>query len=602
MAQREQWGTRAGFIMAAMGSAVGLGNIWKFPYMCYANGGGAFLVPYVAALFVVGVPLMMLEFGLGHWARSGAPAALGKVHRRFSWVGWWAVSFVMFGIVIYYAVVIAWCGCYFVASFTKAWGQDPNAFFSKFILTQTTIYQEAVYSEAGELVTPGRFTFGALNGWIVLSLAVVWLLNWIITFFGIKRGIERASRIFMPLLLFLVGVLVVWSLASLEGAMDGVRFYLKPDWKVLWQPKVWTDAFTQIFFTLSLGFGIMIAYASYLPRESDIPMDAFITSVANCLFSFFAGFAVFATIGYLAFDKGVAVGDLEQVYKLSGPKLIFVTYPVMLNKMGAGGAVFGVLFLLLLVVAGLSSSISIVEAFATAVLDHAKVSRRCVVSVLCAIAFAIGLLFCTGSGLISLDIVDHFMLTYGLLVVAILECIIVGWFLTAKKLRRHLDDTAGMRFGPVASIVMRAVITVVLAVTWYGLATQGQETIGAGVVRFALVAGVLLAWLDEHWLDIDIKMVVPGLLVMLLDHALLADISKPYEGYPRAAVLWLGLGWLVATLVIAFVLNALFSGRGPVEPQAPPQRPSGEPRPDEALDSVLLAGGGRGEASAAGQE
>ena len=565
MAEREQWGTRVGFILAAMGSAVGLGNIWKFPYMCYANGGGAFLVPYAVALFVVGIPLMMLEFGLGHWARSGAPTALGKVHRRFSWIGWWAVSFVMFGIVVYYAVVIAWCGCYFVASFTRAWGQDPNAFFSRFILTQTTIYEEAVRNQAGEIVTPGRFTLGAMNWWIVLSLGVVWLLNWIITFFGIKKGIERANKIFMPLLLILVGVLVVWSLVSLNGAMDGVRFYLKPDWKVLWKPKVWTDAFTQIFFTLSLAFGIMIAYASYLPRESNIPMDAFITSVANCLFSVFAGFAVFATIGYLAFDKGVPVAELEQVYKLSGPKLIFVTYPVMLNKMGGGGTVFGILFFLLLVIAGLSSSISIVEAFATAVLDRAKVSRRWVVTVLCSIAFVLGLLFCTGTGLISLDIVDHFMLTYGLMVVAILECIIVGWFFTAKKLRRHLDDTAGMRFGPITSIVMRAVITIVLALTWYGLASQGQETVGGGVVRVALVAGILLVWLDEHWLDIDIKMVIPALLVLLLDRALLADVSKPYEGYPRAAILWLGVGWIAATLIVAFTLNLLFQRRGPGE-------------------------------------
>ncbi len=565
MAEREQWGTRVGFILAAMGSAVGLGNIWKFPYMCYANGGGAFLVPYAVALFVVGIPLMMLEFGLGHWARSGAPTALGKVHRRFSWIGWWAVSFVMFGIVVYYAVVIAWCGCYFVASFTRAWGQDPNAFFSRFILTQTTIYEEAVRNPAGELIKPGRFTFGAMNWWIVLSLGVVWLFNWIITFFGIKKGIERANKIFMPLLLILVGVLVVWSLVSLHGAMDGVRFYLKPDWKVLWKPKVWTDAFTQIFFTLSLAFGIMIAYASYLPRESDIPMDAFITSVANCLFSVFAGFAVFATIGYLAFDKGVPVAELERVYKLSGPKLIFVTYPVMLNKMGGGGTVFGILFFLLLVIAGLSSSISIVEAFATAVLDRAKVSRRWVVTVLCAIAFVLGLLFCTGTGLISLDIVDHFMLTYGLMVVAILECIIVGWFFTAKRLRAHLDDTAGMRFGPVIGIAMRLVITAVLVVTWYYLATEGPQTIGADIIRFLLVGGILLVWLDEHWLDADIKLVIPALLVFLLERALHTEITKPYEGYPRAAILWLGLGWIAATLIVAFTLNLLFQRKEPGE-------------------------------------
>lgn len=565
MAQREQWGTRIGFIMAAMGSAVGLGNIWKFPYMCYAHGGGAFLIPYAVALFVVGIPLMMLEFGLGHWARSGAPRALGMVHRRFSWIGWWAVSFVMFGIVIYYAVVIAWCACYFISAFTRAWGDDPSGHFSKVILTQTALYEPAVRDAAGEVVKAGRFTFGPMSWNIVLALAVVWLLNWGITFFGIRKGIERANKVFMPLLLLLVGVLVVWSLVQFEGAGAGVRYYLTPNWEVLKNPEVWTAAFGQIFFTLSLAFGIMIAYASYLPRESNIPMDAFITCVGNCLFSFFAGFAVFATIGYLAHDRGVEVAKLKDVYDLAGPKLIFITYPVMLNKI-AGGTFLGVLFFLLLVVAGLSSSISIVEAFTTAVLDRFKVSRRVVVTALCVIAFLGGLLFCTGTGLITLDIVDHFLQYYGLLVVALLECIVVGWYFSPKRLRAHLDDAAGMRFRGGSGVLMRALITLVLGVTWYGLATQVEATLGANLASFALLGGIVLVWLDEHWLDIDIKLVIPCLLLLLLNQQVRTEITKPYGGYPRQALLWLGLGWLVGTLLIGVLIDAFCQHKGPELP------------------------------------
>ncbi|MFW6163882.1 MAG: sodium-dependent transporter, partial [Planctomycetota bacterium] len=449
-----------------------------------------------------------------------------------------------FGIVVYYAVVIAWCLCYFVASFTLAWGADPTKFFADFIVSSETVYDEET----------GRFVLGKMNWWGVLALAVVWLANWVITFFGIRKGIERASKVFIPLLVVLVAVLVGWSL-TFAGAQDGVRYYLKPDWSVLAKPGVWTEAFTQIFFTLSLGFGIMIAYASYLPRESDIPVDAFLTSVGNCGFSIFAGFAVFATLGHIAAAQGTTVEGLET--KLSGPGLIFVTYPVALNKI-AGGQFFGVLFFLVLVVAGLSSSMSIVEAFTTAVLDRFQVARRVVVSLLCGVAFLMGLVFATGSGLFVLDIVDHFLLTYGLMTVAILECLIVGWFFSAKRLRAHLDDTAGLRFGPVTGFLMRGVITAVLVVTWYGMATQAPETIGASIVRFLLLGGILLVWLDEHWLDADIKLVIPVLLVLLLDRALLTDITEPYEGYPAPALLWLGLGWIVVTLVIAFVLNALF--------------------------------------------
>ena len=563
MNEREQWGTRLGFVMAAMGSAIGLGNIWRFPYMCYRHGGGAFLVPYFVALFVVGIPLMMLEFGLGHWARSGAPKALAKIHPRFSWIGWWAVTFVMFGIVVYYAVVIAWCLCYLVASFNLAWGKDPVAFFGKFIVTTSGIY------DSGE----GRFVLGAMNWKVVGALVVVWALNWLITFFGIKRGIERANKIFMPLLLVLVAVMVVWSLTKFPGAGDGIKHYLTPEWSKLWDGKVWTDAFGQIFFTLSLGFGIMIAYASYLPRESDIPMDAFLTSVGNCLFSFFAGFAVFATLGYLAHMHGTTLPGLEAALSkrglgIAGPGLVFKAYPVVINSI-PGGAAFGVLFFLALVVAGLSSSISIVEAFSTAALDRFDVPRRAVTTILCVLACLGGLLFCTGSGLFALDILDHFLNHYGLIVVALLECLIVGWFFSPKRLRAHLDDAAGMRMRGWTGALMRILITAVLAITWYGLGAQARQGIGTSLVQFLLLGGIVLVWLDEHWLDVDIKLVIPALLLLMLNQAVNGELAKNYQGYPTPALLVFGLAWLLATLAVGLVLDALFR-RKPDQESAPP--------------------------------
>ena len=167
----------------------------------------------------------------------------------------------------------------------------------------------------------GRFVFGAMNLRIVIALAIIWVLNWVITFFGIKKGIERANKIFIPLLLVLVAALVGWSL-TLKGAGQGVTFYLKPDWSVLGNPSVWTQAFAQIFFTLSLGFGIMIAYASYLPRESDIPVYALLTSLGNCAFSIFAGFAVSMILFFRARDvsrlyffdlSGAALGAMATI-------------------------------------------------------------------------------------------------------------------------------------------------------------------------------------------------------------------------------------------------------------------------------------------------
>ena len=134
MEQRSKWGTNLGFLLAAIGSAIGLGNIWRFPYVAYENGGGAFLIPYFVALFTAGIPILMLEFALGHHKEASAPKAFRHIDAKWEWLGWWAVMFVMFGIQLYYIVIIGWCGNYMFFSLTQAWGDDPNLFFfTKFL-------------------------------------------------------------------------------------------------------------------------------------------------------------------------------------------------------------------------------------------------------------------------------------------------------------------------------------------------------------------------------------------------------------------------------------------------------------------------------------
>ncbi|MCA9403836.1 MAG: sodium-dependent transporter, partial [Candidatus Omnitrophica bacterium] len=320
---RPQWRSRMGFILAAIGSAVGLGNIWRFSYLCYENGGGAFLIPYFTALFVVGIPLMILELGIGHRMRGSAPMAMATVNRRWEWLGWFAVLIVMYGIMLYYSTVIAWCLNYVFYSFNLAWGDDPNSFFFKEFLQ----------------MAEKPFDMGDVRMPILTSLAAVWFFSWLIVFFGIQKGVELANKIFMPMLLSLILILVFWSV-SLEGAGKGIAVYLKPDFSKLGQRKIWIDAFSQIFFTLSLGFGIMIAYASYLPKKVDIVKDALIISLGNSAFSFIAGFAVFGTLGYMAHATGVPV--TEVVSETIG--LAFVSYPKAISLMPAFSNVFGVVF------------------------------------------------------------------------------------------------------------------------------------------------------------------------------------------------------------------------------------------------------------------
>jgi len=303
---RPQWKSQTGFLLAAIGSAVGLGNIWRFAYASYENGGGAFLIPYCIALITAGIPLMILEFGVGHKMRGSAPMTFAKMDPHWEWLGWWMVTFVMFGIVLFYSVVIAWCLNYFVYAIDLGWGANPNHFFFEEFLGKTSGPQEI-----GDIRSP-----------ILLALVAVWAVCWVVVFFGVQKGIEQANKIFMPALLVLTTLLVIWTV-TLPGAKEGLTRYLSPDFSKLTDLSVWRAAYAQVFFSLSIGFGIMITYASYLPRKADINKCALITCAADACYAIFAGLAVFGTLGYMAFQTGVPFDEVVT----KGIGLAFVAYP-----------------------------------------------------------------------------------------------------------------------------------------------------------------------------------------------------------------------------------------------------------------------------------
>jgi NSS family neurotransmitter:Na+ symporter len=327
---------------------------------------------------------------------------------------------------------------------------------------------------------------------------VVWVLNWAIVYRGVQRGIEIANKIFMPLLFLLTTVLVFWSL-SLDGALEGIKAYLTPDFSKLSEPKVWIDAYGQIFFTLSLGFGIMIAYASYLPAKANITRNAFLTAFINSGFSLFAGFAVFAVLGFMAASQGKPIEEV--VTKSIG--LAFVAYPQAVSLM-PGGNFFGAIFFLSLFIAGLSSSISIIEAFTSAVVDKFGISRKTIVSVVCMLGFLGSIIFTTQAGLIWLDIADHFLTHYGLVVVGIAECILVGWFFKLDVLRNHINRISSIKLGV--------------------------------------------------WWDFLVKFFVPLVLSIILVGDLYNEIKQPYEGYSWTSLILIGRDWVLLTFIIALVI------------------------------------------------
>jgi len=460
-AGRSTWKSRSGFILAAIGSAVGLGNIWRFSYLTYENGGGAFLIPYLVALLTAGIPLLILEFGIGHERIGSAPLAFSKIGRRWEWLGWWPLMFTMFGIVLYYAVVIAWCIDFIFYSINLSWGDDPEAFFF-----QSFLNLSASPAEIGSIQTP-----------ILAGLLAVWLITWGISVRGVSRGVELANRIFMPLLLILTLILVFWSV-TLEGAMVGIAAYLQPDFTKLADPMVWISAYGQIFFTLSLGFGIMIAYASYMPQNSNMTGSAVITALANSGFSLLSGFGVFAVLGFMSVSRNQ---PLDEVVRES-IGLAFVAYPV----------------------AGISSSISIVEAFVSGAEDKFGINRKMLSTVLCFLGFVGGIIFTTNGGLFWLDIVDHFINNYGLVVAGLLECIVVGWFFNLDIIRKHLNKVSNMQLG-----------------TWW------------------------------NWV---IKLCLPLFLSVILLNQLIRELFTAYGDYSWASLIGIGWSWIGITFLVSFIL------------------------------------------------
>ena len=490
MAKRSIWGSKIGFLLAAIGSAVGLGNIWRFSYVTYENGGGAFLVPYAVALLLAGIPLMILEYALGHREKASPPLAFARISKRWEAVGWWMPTVAFLGITFFYAVVIGWCMNYFAFSFSGTWGANTSDFFSKTFL-QTTA---------------SPFHLGGIRWPILFTTALTWFVTWIICFRDVNHGIEKASMIFMPLLFVLTLVLVGWSL-SLDGAWPAIKaHYLTAHWEKI-NPlnkggsKVWVAAFGQIFFTLSLGFGIMITYASYLPKKTDIVGNALLTSVLNCLYSFITGFAVFGTIGFMAARKGVPFDEVIA----GGPGLAFVVYPEAINQIPVGKTIFGILFFLVLIVAGLSSLISLVEAFCCSLIDKFNFTRKKVVTVVCLIGLTGSTIFTTRAGVLILDIVDHFVNNYGLVIGGLLECLFVGWILKTTVIRKHVTQTGGVK-------------------------------------------------LPSFW-SLLIRYVTPLILLGVIGVALANDLKSNYENYKTSAILTFGIGCLLLVLILSIVLT-----------------------------------------------
>jgi NSS family neurotransmitter:Na+ symporter len=493
---RPSWSNDLGFLFAAVGSAIGLGSIWRFAYKCHEHGGGVFLVPYIFALVVVGIPLMLLEYGLGHRERAASPLSFRRIGKGWEWIGWFMPIVGLFAIMLYYSVVIGWCVSYLVYSIDLKWlSSGPETFFFKEYLQ----------------VSSSPFDLGGVRWPVLASTLSVWLICWVILYRGISKGIEKACMLFMPLLFLLTIGLAIWIM-PLNGAWEAIREqYLHLDWSKInpfttdpgtrWGAlRVWGDSFGQVFFTMSLGFGIMIAYASYLPHKSDLVVNSILTNAIDTIYSLMAGVVVFGVIGFMATSQGVAFNDAIK----SGPQLAFVAFPKAIENIPVFRGLFGMTFFLVCVIAGTASGVSLIETFVCSITDKIPMKRERLVTALCLLGFVGSVLFTTRAGLPILDILDNFANKFALVFGGFVECIIVGWVVGSRTMRLHIEETAGRK--------------------------------------------VTVFW------EISIKYVSPIILGAILVTSVIETIRNGYGGYPTSALLIFGVLWLGLCAVAAIVL------------------------------------------------
>jgi len=463
---RGQWKSKVGFVLAASGSAIGLGNVVFFGSNAYSYGFGAFYLPYLIALFLVGVPVLISELGLGSMTQRSFPPSLARVGGRWGELaGWWALLNASF-ITMYYITILSWVLGMFLGAFGPLWGAE----------TATPGF--AMES----LANPHGFFFRMISSpWIIVLVFVVWLLNLLIVRRGVT-SIEPVVKVFVPLMWIFMIALIVRGVTLPHGE-EGVYLLFTPDFTIMGDPAVWRGAVSQIFFSLTLGFGVMTAYASYLPRDADQINNGIVTACLNCGFEYIAGLAIFSLL--FAFAIVPSAGTLS---------MIFFVVPEGIASMPAGVKVFGVLFFLLLVMAGLSSSISLIEGLNCALIDKFGWSRKktllvsgCI-GLVGSVCFALPVIMdpdlsWDGTlGFTLIDLVDHWSFGYGLLIVGLVECLLIGWVLPIEKLRQELNYNSRFHLPKAFNGLIKVVIPAALL---FVLVTSGYQEVRDGIYGFA---------------------------------------------------------------------------------------------------------------------
>ncbi len=466
MSAREKWPGRFTYMLAAIGFAAGLGNLWRFPMLAYEHGGAAFIVALVASNIFIAFPLVMFETVIGQKFQSGAPSSMEKLKKGSSWIQWIPLLGHIF-VLMYYAPVMAWAVNFLFETITAGFPARPTAFFNDQILGKT------------EGVTqPGPIQTGLLLSLMATYIAVMFCLR------NGLRSVSKVIRITATAPFLLLFIILVRSI-TLPGAAQGLTALFVPDWSALLDLKIWQAALGQSFFSAGLAFGYFTMSGSHREPNAEIPKTTIGILAGNLGVSILAGMAVFATLGFMAHQQGTPLNEVAE----GGPTLVFSVLPEAIAVMPVFKTGMAILLFLVVITLAIDSIMGSVESVTAGFMDlkQNKSGEFKLTLLVLSISFLGGLAIISGAGTFYMDILDHFVGGYIFMLVGVLECIVGAWLIDPEKIRLWINETSDtFHIGPWFNWALRLNVIVVGGIFTTAIIGEFQGPYG-GYPAWALI-------------------------------------------------------------------------------------------------------------------
>ena len=425
------------------GVAIGLGNIWRFSYIVYSNGGGAFFIPYFFAIAIMGIPFLILEYGIGFSFKRSFTEIFKSINPKFEYIAW-ILIFSITIVLIYYMVIISWDMFYLVKSFTFGWGSDTAAYFIQNVGGSENL------SNIGNFFIP-----------VGVGVIVSWFILWFISHRSIEKGIGLASKILIPAVFIIMAIIVIYAL-TLPGASIGTDALLNPDWNLLFNINLWIVAFSQIIFSLGIGEALALTYATYLSDNKGLTDNVLFVVASNSSFEIFTAFGVFSILGYMSATSRTPLVQLVT----EGTGLIFVVFPKIFSLMGIVGRVLAPLFFLAVLFAGISSAFAFFEPLIGSISSKSNMSRKKLVTILSIIGCLCSLAFTCGVSSYLVGIVDGFVNKFGILLLIAIQCIVFGWYYGTDKVIPVLNEKSRIKVGTLWTAIIKYILPIFLIIIW----------------------------------------------------------------------------------------------------------------------------------------